>query len=460
MRKQAVYTTGSIRGIMLKTTLAMLAGTLAMSGYNLADTYFIGRLSGDAPLAAMGFTLPIIMLVGCIFRGLSIGTMTLMAHALGSGSHAKAGRLVTYGFWLMICTSIPIAIGGLLCSKYLLVICGAKGLALELAQDYINIWFLGCVTASMAMSGNDILIAAGDNKVASTMMIIGMILNVIIDPILIFGWLGIPAMGLKGAALATVIAQFCSAIIVWMLLYKRHKLLTIEPWEKRRLRTSWSLMFQYALPASIGMVLMPLGMTVMTYITSKFGDTAVAATATVGRLEMVAFVIPMAMGIALTPTIAQNFGAKQYDRIVECRRFAMRFATFFLLLMAAIFFIIADWVARQFSIDPEVQRLIALGLRIIPWGLAGVEVHRFGGFFYNGCGQPRKAAALNAMRIVIFLIPFSLIALAIGSITVLFLARLLADIVSGVIAFILAKRLTSRLATPTNLNTSGSVTST
>ncbi|MCI7643292.1 MAG: MATE family efflux transporter [Lentisphaeria bacterium] len=444
-KNNSSYTTGSIRGTMLKTTLAMLAGTLAMSGYNLADTYFVGRLDGVEPLAAMGFTLPVVMLAGCVFRGMAIGVMAPMAHALGAQKLGKAAKIVTYGLIMTGIISLVISLLGLASCEYLLRGFGAEGTTLQMAMDYMSIWYIGCFTASLSMCGNDILIASGDNKVASMMMILGMVINVIVDPLFIFGWGLIPAMGIKGAALATVISQFLSGLIIWLVVWKRLRLLSFEPIVLPVMLHYWRTMIRFAIPASIGMLLMPMGMAVLTRITAQFGDAAVGAVAAVGRLEMVAFVIPMAMGISLMPMIAQNFGARKYDRIWECRRFAMRFAMFFLFLMAVIFFLLSDFLASKFTKEPEVQQIMILGLSIIPWGLAGVEVHRFAGFFYTGCNHPNKAAWLNALRIVGFLIPFSLIAAYCQSIEGLFFARLAADLLAGLVGYILARNLTWNL---------------
>lgn len=445
MKTNSKYTAGPVRSTMLKTALAMLAGTLAMSGYNLADTYFVGQLPGEIPLAAMGFTLPVIMLIGCIFRGVNIGVMTTLAHALGAQKHNKAAKLVTYGIFLIALISCLIGAAGVLSGNAVLSLFGARGEALTLAKDYMDIWYYGCLTASLSMAGNDILIVTGDNKMASVMMIAGMVINVILDPLFIFGWGPVPAMGIKGAALATVIAQLISAILVWQVVSRRHKLLCFNHIDQRGLRHAWALMIHYAIPAAIGMLLMPVGSAVVTRITASFGNAAVAGVAAAGRLEMVAFVVPMALGISLTPMIAQNYGAKQFDRIEECRRFAMRFAAFFLTIMAIVFTVFSGWISRQFSTDLEVQQIMALALKIIPWGLAGVEIHRFAGFFYNGCGRPRTAAVINAMRIVVFLIPFSLVALYFKSLPGLLFARLLADFGSGIIGYLLARHFTKNL---------------
>ena len=277
-KDDAVYTRGSIQGTMLKTGCAMLAGTLAMSGYNIADTYFVGQL-GKSPLAAMGFTFPVIMLIGCLFRGLASGVMTTAAQALGSGRKSKATRLVSSGILLIFLVSIVLALLGMATSEWTFEQFGATGETLELVKGYMNIWYFGCATASLSMTGNDLLIAAGDSKVASGMMIIGMFINVIFDPIFIFGFGPVPAMGIRGAALATIGSQLVATLVVLYVLYKRHGLLRFEriPW--RQLKGSWKLVIRFAIPASLGMLMMPIGSTIITRITAAFGDTAVAATA-------------------------------------------------------------------------------------------------------------------------------------------------------------------------------------
>jgi Na+-driven multidrug efflux pump len=153
----------------------------------------------------------------------------------------------------------------------------------------------------------------------------------------------------------------------------------------------------------------------------------------------------MSLGMTLMPFVGQNFGAKRYDRICEGRRFSMRFALFFLTGAAIIFNLFADQIVVLFKDDPEICRIMAQCLRITSWGFAGVEIHRFAGFFYTGCGKPSASAWLNAMRIIGLLIPLSLVALWMRSLTGLFIARLAADVISAVIGYALVRRMTNRL---------------
>ena len=440
------YTTGPIRRSMCKTALAMIPATLALCGYNLADTYFVGRLPGVSPLAAMGFTLPVIMLIGCVFRGLAVGVMTTCAQALGAKKQQRASHLVSGGVWLILLISILVAVLGMVFSKPLFVLFGAQGETLELVEKYMDIWFFGCATASLSMTGNDLLIASGDSRVASFSMMLGLAVNVVMDPLFIFGFGPIPGMGIAGAALATIIAQCIGAILVMSVLHIRHHLLMFERIPRDVLFKSWLLMLKYAGPSIIGMLMMPLGVSVMTRITAGFGDVAVAAVSAAGRLEMAAFVVPMSLGMTLMPFAGQNYGAKKYDRICEGRRFSMRFALFFLTGAALIFTFFADQIVVWFKDDAEICRIMAQCLRITSWGFAGVEIHRFAGFFFTGCGRPSASAWLNAMRILGLLIPLSLAALFMHWLTGLFFARLITDVLSAVIAYSLVRRMTNRLS--------------
>jgi Na+-driven multidrug efflux pump len=215
--------------------------------------------------------------------------------------------------------------------------------------------------------------------------------------------------------------------------------------EKRVIRSAWKQIIRFAVPAMLGMVLMPAGNGVVTRIVATFGDKAVAAAAAAGRLEILAFMLPMSLGIGLMPMIAQNYGAKLYSRIIKCRIFAMRFAFFYEIFMAAVYFVAAPYIVKYFTTDPEVGAIMVTYMRIIPWGFGMIEVHRYCGFFFTGCNYPHGSAWLSAMRIIGFLIPLSLLAMYLKSLNGLFAARLSADLLAGFIAWFLVIRMTGKL---------------
>lgn len=443
-KNKARYTHGSIGGTMLKTAASMIPATLAISGYNIADTYFVAKL-GTIPLAAMGFTFPMIMFLGCIYRGIAVGAMTPLAHSLGGGKANKAAKVASSGLLLILLCGIVLGTAGLLSMKWVFKQFGAGDNVMPMILSYMSIWYIGNISVALAMTCNNFLLSLGAAKSASAMMMGGMLLNVALDPIFIFGLGPFPAMGISGAAIATVLAQIIAGVAQLLILHFRYQLLTVSVFRMRLLRSSWKIIIRVAVPAIIGTLMMPIGNGIITRISAEYGDDVVAACAAAGRLEMAAFIVPMSLGIALMPMIAQNYGGRHYDRIDQCRSFSMRFAFIFELFMALVFFIAAPSLAGLFSDDPKVLNIMALYLRIIPFGFGMMEIHRYCGFIYTGCNKPGAAAWLNALRLFGLLAPLSLLAMHLHSLRGLFTARLFSDILSGLIGLWFVRLMTLKL---------------
>ncbi len=442
--REGVYTCGSIEKTMLLTALTMLPATLAMSGYNIADSYFVGQLRDSSSLAAMSNTGPIVMLVGYVFMGIGTGIMANLAHALGRRDAAMARRLVSSGLLLASLSAIFLCVLGLSSGNWIFGWMGVEGETLVHTRQYMDIWFIGCVTGVLSMEGNTLLITAGLPKLSSIMSIVGLVINVILDPILIFGLCGFPAMGIYGAAVATVFSQAVSAVVNMVVLY-RQKLLSFERIPLHELFGLWRSIIRYAIPAVLGMLLMPIGMyitTRFTYDLSKirgYGDDLIAGIGMASRLEMVAFVFPMSLGRTLMPMIGQNYGAKLYSRVKKCFYFSTLFAHVFLLFMALVFCFgfryVAPWIAPG---QERVQSVMILFMHIVPFGFGCIEGMRFSGFTLMGCGHPRMDATLKILRVALLQVPLTWLALFMESINMIMFARLITDVCSFIIAFTLA----------------------
>lgn len=463
---QAEYTRGSIAATMIRTAFAMLASTLAMSAYNIADTFFVGRLGGEAPLAAMGFTFPVVMLCGCLFGGFGGGCMATMAHAIGEGDHKGACRIVTSGMLLISIISTAVAILGVVFGNCMYDWMGASGETLVQLRGYMNIWFYGCITAGVTMPGNHLLIAAGRPRTASVMTIAGMVINVGLDPVMIYGgngcvesavaavpplWHGViravlapfefvPAMGIRGAALATIISQCFSAVALAVIL-NRLGLLSFRHMPWRQIRAAWARITAYAVPNILGMMLFPLTNYLTTWVTAFFGETMVAAVAAAGRLENLAFVLPMAFGIPLMSVIAQNYGAGLYSRVRFAYKFASLMALLFLSAMAVVFFFFAPGLVKLFTPEPAIQARMIEYMHIVPWGFALIEITRFSGFALTGCGHPRMDAALKAVRMLGIMVPLSLLTRCLQWQPGVFYTRLATDVAGGIICIFFAVRM-------------------
>lgn len=422
----SVLVRGGVTRTLFSMALPMLAGTFAMNAYSLTDAWFIAQL-GTHPLAAMGFIFPVVMLLTCVARGIGSGVTTLVSYAVGRQDHPDAAKLLTHGMVLTLGITVLMSVAGYILIVPVFTKLGADAKTLPLISDYMRIWYIGSISMTLPMVGSGVLISMGDSKAASWLMILGTVINALLNPIMIFGHLGCPAMGIAGSALATVVAQTISTIWLVHLLWRKYHLIA---WQ-RGVGDSMRRIIVFAVPSILSMVLMPISATVITKILSGFGNEAVAASGTATRIESFAFMVPMALGISLTPFVSQNFGANCMDRVRKAQKVATRFALSYGGLVTVVFFIGARWLASIFTADPKVTETLVLYIRIISFGYGMMEVHRYCGFFLTGMQKPVSATVLNAIRVLVLLIPCSFLGARFWGIIGVFGGRLVTDIVVG-----------------------------
>ncbi len=281
---------------------------------------------------------------------------------------------------------------------------------------------------------------------------LGPLVNLILDPILIFGWLGIPAWGIRGAALATVLAQGVSTTWLFWLLHRKHRLLVLRGWTVRACAKSWRRILALGVPAILSMMLMPISTAVITWLLASDGNAAVAAAGAAQRLEMFAFVIPMALGMSLMPFVSQTFGAERWDRVRECVALSTRFAVNYGAVVALVFFASARPLARLFSHDPAVVTVMVTYIRIVSFGYGMMEVHRYAGFVLAGLHRPVASALLNALRVLGVLIPLSVLGARLRGVEGLFGARWLADLLLGCVGLIWVRRVLAKAPNAAHTN--------
>ena len=245
------------------------------------------------------------------------------------------------------------------------------------------------------MMAGDIIRATGDTVSPSLIMVLGSVLNMILDPIMIFGWLGFPALGIRGAALATLLSRAVSCVAVLWILSQRHHLVAWRIPARHALFASWKEVLKIGLPSSFSNILMPISGAVITRIVAQYGEAAVAACGAASRIEMFAFMIPMTLGVSLVPFVAQNYGANRLDRVRDGQRYSYSFAFGFGIVIAISFTLFSGHLARLFSQDQAVIAVLTRYLSIIPLGYGMMEIHRYSGFFLNGIKQPLHSTGVN-----------------------------------------------------------------
>ena len=213
----ASLTSGSIRRHLARMTGPMVAGIFAMSAFNLADTYFVSQL-GTKALAAMSFTFPVVMVIGAVAMGVGMGASVVISRTIGEGNQTQVRRLTTDSLLFAVLLVGIFAAVGLFTVNPLFRALGATEEVLPLIRSYMILWYSCVAVLIIPMVGNNCIRATGDTLTPGLIMVALAVVNIILDPILIFGMFGLPPLGIFGAALATVLARamgVIGALYIW-----------------------------------------------------------------------------------------------------------------------------------------------------------------------------------------------------------------------------------------------------
>jgi len=280
---------------------------------------------------------------------------------------------------------------------------GATGEYLKISLDYINVIFLGTIFFMLTFTFNSLLMARGDTKTFRNFLIFGFILNIILDPILMFGWFGLPKLGLAGVAWATVLIQFIGMIYIGSKVYYS-KLISLEclKFIKPRKNIFFDLSIQ-GFPAGLNMTAVALGFFIITYFISRFGEVAVAAYGIATRIEQIAFLPMIGLNIATLAIVAQNNGAKKYERISICIKKAIKYGFIIGLIGGAFLLVFGRQLMYLFSDDINVINIGTIYLQIIAFVLCGYIIMHVISAAYQGLKRPM--IGLNFALIRYFVLP-------------------------------------------------------
>ena len=208
----AKLTSGPIGSTLVRLSAPMLVGILAMMAFHVVDTYFVARL-GTLALASITLTFPVVMVVGTFTLGLGVGAMAVISQGIGAGDRSQIRRYTTDALTLAGCCVVVLMIVGLATFEPLFRLLGATDAMLPLIRRYMLIWYSGMLFYVVPIIGNNIIRATGDTLTPSVVMIVSVAVNGVLDPLLIFGWGPIPALGISGAGIATVLARGITLVV-------------------------------------------------------------------------------------------------------------------------------------------------------------------------------------------------------------------------------------------------------
>ncbi len=397
-------TSGSVTRHLLKTTGFMLVTMVFQTLYFLIDLYWVGRL-GTSAVAAVGVAGNLTFVVLALTQMLGVGTTTLVSHAVGRKNHSEALLVFNQSQVLAMVTGGAFLILGLSALGFYARAMSADAETARLAADYLR-WFIPAMALQFGLVAmSSALRAVGNFKPGMVVSTATVIINLILAPILIFGWGTGRAFGVAGAAMSSLIAIVIG--VAWLSTYfvRKDAYQRFVAADLRPRFDLWRRMLGIGLPAGFEFAMMAVYMLMVYSLTRPFGSAAQAGFGIGGRIVQAGFMPVVALGIAVAPVAGQNFGARLSQRVKDTFRNAALMAT----AMMVLFFIVCHTVTVAlvgiFSKDPSV---IAFGneyLRIISWNFIASGLIFVASSMFQAMGNTIPSLLASAVRIVIVAIP-------------------------------------------------------
>ncbi|MCZ0703073.1 putative MATE family efflux protein [Natronobacillus azotifigens] len=391
---------GTIKKTLLTLAIPSIIGMVVNGIYNIVDTIFVGRI-GTSAVGAVAVVFPFFMLISSLGIAIGMGSASYISRSLGRDNKKEAENTAITGILLVVGIGIALMFLGLHYLEDILRLFGATESILSYGLDYGRVLVIGSPFVMLKMFFNNVMRAEGSVKASMVALLLGAVLNIVLDPIFIFTF----DMGIRGAAVATIISQAISVVFQVWYYQSRRSYLQLRLKGYRPNRVIISQIFIIGLPLFFTQGLNSGAMALVNNAASDFGDAAVAAMGIVKRVMSLGLFALFGYSQAFLPVAGFNYGAKRYDRLWEAIRFSIKLSTIFTIVISVFIIGLSEQVMSWFSDDPEVLAIGARALRAysIPFPMLGFQLIYFSLFQALGRGVP--AGLLSVSRQGLILIP-------------------------------------------------------
>jgi putative MATE family efflux protein len=406
MRTQAMQdlTTGSVTRHLLKTTSFMLVTMVFQTLYFLVDLYWVGRLGKEA-VAGVGIAGNLTFIVLAITQMLGVGITTLVSHAAGQKDRSRALLVFNQSQVLSVVVGLLFLIGGMAIRIPYVNALGADARTAALASEYL-LWFIPAMSLQFAMVAmGAALRGTGNFKPGMIVSTATVILNMVLAPFLIFGWVTHRPFGVAGAAVSSLIAIAVGSVWLTFYFFPKSSYLKFMAADWKPDIGLWRKMLGIGLPAGAEFALLAVYLFVVYAVSRPFGSAAQAGFGIGMRIVQAGFMPVVALGFAVAPVAGQNVGARRAERVRATFRSAVFMAAGAMVLLSVACRIAGAGMVRVFSSDPEVVAVGTEYLRIVSWTFAASGVIYVGSSMFQALGHTLPALIASFARIVIVAVP-------------------------------------------------------
>lgn len=434
-------TKGDILSHIFRMAIPMTIGIGSIISFSLVDTYFIGVL-GAQELAAIGYTFPVTTFLFNVIFGMAIAMSAVVSRKIGAKKIDEVKVTVTIGLITTLLLSSILSVFGCVFMEPIFSGLGAGKDIMPIIHSYMWIWFIGAVFLSLPVVANAAIRGAGDTFWPAFVMVLVAIVNIILDPILIFGLFGVPRLEVQGAAIASLISYIIATVTALSIIIFREKMISpicIIRWQYWR--EAMKPLLVIAIPVSLGNIILPIVGYGYTSILSMLGDDVVAGFGVATRFEAFALIPIMALAGGVAPFIGQNYGANLHGRVNEAIKKALKFSILYGVGCALFLAVIANSLASLFSDNLNVHRFVSFYLIYVPISFVGLNVFLVVTASMNAMELAKTSLTLNLLKSFIIALPTAYFLVELLEQTGFLLSIVVTNIGAGIVAVYCLKSL-------------------
>ena len=402
-----------ISSLLKKIAIPASVATLFQTLFNIVDTFFAGKISSDA-LSALAKSFPIYFILIAASVGVTVGGTSLIANSIGEKNKENVlryfGQTIIYGIVL----SVLVTIIGLFFASDIFILMGSSLKVVNLGLEYTNVIFSGSIIFISVVALNSLLHAEGDTKTFRNVLILSFVLNIFLNPLFIFGYGFIPAMGMMGIGLATIISQIIAFFILLAKIMKSPSLKGISV--KNFLPNSFYLskIFFQSIPISAALFMISIGNLIILWYISIFGEFATAGYGSATRFEQILLLPVLGLNTAIISIVAQNFGSKKFLRVKQSYFYAIFYGFTIMIIAGIIIFLSADKIVSIFTNNTAVITYGTTYLKISALMFPAFPIYFISNGFFMAIKKSHYSMFLNIIRNVLLPIPTIYFANSIG----------------------------------------------
>ena len=437
MTKTEEMGTLDIRKLAFKISTPMVISMISIALYGIVDTMFVSNISNEA-LTTISLATPIVSIITAIGLGNGIGVNTILAKTLGEKNEEKVNKIISTGIILTFISWLIVAIISILGLKFLFNFFTANEEIQKLGYEYLIIIGTFSVGTLFQILFEKILESYGKSKSSMIVQFSGAIINLILDPILIFGAFNIPALGIKGAAISTVMGQFFGMAIGIYILIKNKLIKKID------LKIEKSIVkdiYKVGVPTMILETASSFITLILNKILIMFSEASVSVWGIYCQLQKFVIIIVYGLNYGMIPIVAYNWGAKKKKRVKETIKFFLKLAIIVTAMGALIFLILPGQIASIYKISEEILNSAVIAFRILGLGFVFAGVSLVLSASFQAFGNGTYSLIINLSRNIIIALPLIFILKGILGIYSIWISFTISEIITMIIAILLYKRI-------------------